>query len=38
MHAKVASSSSRAPDYAVAAVVVVALLGSVALLFGVLGG
>jgi hypothetical protein len=37
MHAK-AAPSSRVPDYAVAAVVVVALLGSVALLFGAFGG
>jgi hypothetical protein len=38
MLAKVASSSSRVADYAVAAVVVAALLASGALFFGVLGG
>jgi hypothetical protein len=37
MQAKVASSLSRVPDYAVAAVVIVALLASAGLFFGVLG-
>jgi hypothetical protein len=36
MHAKVVSS--RVPDYAVAAVVVLALVASAALFWGVLGG
>jgi hypothetical protein len=36
MHAK--AESSRVPDYAVAAVVVLALVASAALFWGVLGG
>ena len=37
MGTKVVATPSRVPDYAVAAVVVLALIASVALLFGVVG-